>query len=58
MMKHLFSVGQFVRARALGSGIHEVVRVLPLLDDGMRLYVVKSARGVETVARHEDLELA
>jgi len=54
----IFSVGQFVRFRKLTGGIYEVVRVLPLVEDGAALYLLRSTFGAEAVARHHELEKA
>ena len=54
----IFSVGQFVRFRKLTGGIYEVVRVLPLVEDGAALYLLRSTLGAEAVARHHELEKA
>jgi hypothetical protein len=54
----IFSVGQFVRFRKLSGGIYEVVRVLPLIDDGATLYLLRSTQGEEAVARHHEIEKA
>lgn len=57
-MPSIFSVGQFVRFRKPTGGIYEVVRVLPLVDNGVTLYLLRSTQGAEAVARHHEIEKA
>jgi hypothetical protein len=57
LMQHMFSVGQLVRVRKQAGGICEIVRVLPVAD-GSILYVIRSKRGTESIARQHDIERA
>ncbi|MCB5175821.1 MULTISPECIES: hypothetical protein [Microvirga] len=57
-MQSVFSVGQFVRFRKLTGGIYEIVRVLPLVDEGAALYLLRSTQGAEAIARHHEIEKA
>ena len=54
----MFVVGQLVRTRTGAPGVHEVVRLLPTGNGGVRLYVIRSARGAERTARHDELKRA
>ena len=40
-MRSAFVIGQLVRIRETGRGF-EVVRTLPVMEDGMLLYVIRS----------------
>ena len=55
VMQPLFSVGQLVRMRQAAGGICEVVRILPVVDDGMILYVIRSEQGDEVIVRQHEL---
>lgn len=57
VMGSAFVVGQLVRIRETGR-ICEVVRTLPVVEDGMLLYVIRSEHGAELIARHHDLARA
>ena len=54
-MQHVFSVGQFVRAKGRAGGICEIVRILPLLDHGVALYLVRNEQGAEIIVRHHEI---
>ena len=54
----MFAIGQLVRAKTGEPGVNEVVRLLPVSANGARLYVIRNARGVERVARHDELKRA
>jgi hypothetical protein len=54
-MQPLFSVGQLVRMRKAAGGICEVVRILPVVDDGIVLYVIRSEQGAEMIVRQREL---
>lgn len=56
-MQPVFSVGQFVRYRR-GAGVFEVVRILPVVEDGMALYLIRSTHGDEAIARHHEIRKA
>jgi hypothetical protein len=56
-MQHIFSIGQLVRVRKQAGGICEIIRMLPIAD-GSILYVIRSKRGTESIARQHDLERA
>jgi hypothetical protein len=58
LMQSSFSVGQFVRLRKVMGRIYEIIRILPLEDDGTTLYVIRSTHGAEAVARHSEIERA
>jgi hypothetical protein len=57
VMQSAFVVGQLVRVRGTGR-LCEVVRVLPVTEDGMFLYVIKSEQGAERITRHHELARA
>jgi hypothetical protein len=57
-VQHVFSVGQFVRAKGRAGGICEIVRILPLLDHGAALYLVRNEQGAEIIVRHHEIEKA
>ncbi len=56
-MPSAFAVGQLVRVRETGR-ICEVVRTLPVVENGMRLYVIRSEHGAELIAQHHELARA
>jgi len=41
--------------RKAAGGICEVVRILPVVDDGMVLYVIRSEQGTEMIVRQHEL---
>lgn len=53
-MQSAFVVGQLVRVRETGR-LCEVVRVLPVVEDGMLLYVIRSEQGAELIVRQYEL---
>jgi hypothetical protein len=55
VMQPLFSVGQLVRMRRAAGGIYEVVRILPVVDDGIVLYVIRSEQGADMIVRQREL---
>ena len=57
VMQSAFVVGQLVRVRGTGR-LCEVVRVLPVTEDGMLLYVIRSEHGAERITRHHELARA
>ena len=57
VMRSAFVIGQLVRIRETGR-ICEVVRTLPVVEDRMLLYVIRSEYGAELIARHRDLARA
>ena len=57
-MQLSFSIGQLVRIRRPVGGIYEVVRVLAASDNGTILYVIRSRRGTESIARQDEIERA
>lgn len=56
-MRPIYSVGQFVRFRRMTS-MFEVVRILPVVEDGAALYLIRSTHGEEAIARHHELRKA
>jgi hypothetical protein len=54
-MQSVFSIGQLIRIRRMTRRICEVVRVLPVAEDGMLLYVIRSEQGAELIARQYEL---
>jgi hypothetical protein len=54
-MQPLFSVGQLVRMRQAAGRICEVVRILPVVDDGMVVYMIRSEQGAEMIVRQHEL---
>ena len=46
VMQSAFVVGQLVRVKGTGR-LCEVVRVLPVTEDGMLLYVIRSEQGAD-----------
>jgi hypothetical protein len=54
-VQHVFSVGQFVRAKKRAGGICEIVRILPVLDHGVVLYLVRDEQGAEIIVRHHEI---
>ncbi len=52
---HVFSVGQLVRTKERAGGIGEIVRILPVLDHGVALYVVRNEQGAEIIVRHHEI---
>ena len=57
VMQSAFVVGQLVRVRGTGPQC-EVVRVLPVTEDGVLLYVIRSEQGAERITRHHELARA
>jgi hypothetical protein len=57
VMQSAFIVGQLVRVRETGR-ICEVVRILPVVENGMLLYVIRSEQGAELIARQHELARA
>jgi hypothetical protein len=53
-MQSAFVVGQLVRVKGTGR-LCEVVRVLPVTEDGMLLYVIRSEQGAERITQHHEL---
>jgi hypothetical protein len=54
-VQHVFSVGQFVRAKGRAGGICQIIRILPLLDHGVALYLVRNEQGAEIIVRHHEI---
>jgi hypothetical protein len=57
VMRYAFVVGQLVRVSGTGR-LYEVVRVLPVTEDGVLLYVIRSEQGAELITRHHELARA
>ena len=57
VMQSAFAVGQLVRVRGTGR-LCEVVRVLPVTEDGVLLYLIRSEQGAERITRHHELARA
>jgi hypothetical protein len=57
-MQFAYIVGQLVRLRKPDSGIYEIVRVLPVADEGTALYVIRSKRGAESIAKQHEIKRA
>jgi hypothetical protein len=53
-MQPAFVVGQLVRVRPTGR-ICEVMRILPVVEDGMLLSVIRSEQGAELIVRQYEL---
>jgi hypothetical protein len=51
----VFAVGQFVRVKERAGGICEIVRILPVLDHGVALYLVRNEQGAEIIVRHHEI---
>jgi hypothetical protein len=58
LMQSSFSVGQFVRFRKVSGRIYEIIRILPLEDEGTTLYLIRNTQGAEAIARHSEIERA
>ena len=54
----MFAVGQLVRPKTKAPGVYEVVRLLPASADGVSVYLIRSARGAERIAGHDELKRA
>jgi hypothetical protein len=54
VMQSAFLVGQLVRVRGTRR-LCEVVRILPVVEDGMLLYVIRSEQGAELIVRQSEL---
>jgi hypothetical protein len=56
-MRFVYSVGQFVRFRRM-AGVYEIIRILPVMEEGGALYLIRSTQGIETIARHHEIQKA
>jgi len=57
-MQSAFTIGQLVRVRKMGGRLCEVVRILPVTDEGRHLYLVRSEQGAELIVPHHELRRA
>jgi negative regulator of sigma E activity len=57
-MQSEFSVGQLVRVCKMAGRLCEVVRVLPVTEEGRHLYLIRSEQGAELIVRHHELRRA
>jgi hypothetical protein len=57
-MQDALFAGQLVRLRKPDSGIHEIVRVLPVADEGTALYLIRSRRGMESIVKQHEIKRA
>jgi hypothetical protein len=54
-MRSFFSPGEFVRVRRSTSSIYEVVRILPIVDQGGALNVISNKQGAEMIVKQHQL---
>ena len=54
-VQHVFPIGQFVRMKGRTGGLCEVVRILPVLDHGVALYIIRNEQGAEVIVRHHEI---
>jgi hypothetical protein len=57
-MQPVFTVGQLVRVRKTAGRVCEVVRVLPVTEEGRLLYLIRSEQGDELIVSHHELRRA
>jgi hypothetical protein len=56
-MQSGFTVGQLVRVGGTGR-LFEVVRILPVTEEGRLLYLIRSEQGSELIVSHHELRRA
>jgi hypothetical protein len=57
-MQSVFTVGQLVRVRTMAGRLCEVVRILPVTEEGRHLYLIRSEQGAELIVSHHELSRA
>jgi hypothetical protein len=57
-MQSAFTVGQLVRVRKMAGCLCEVVRILPDMEQGRHLYLIRSEQGAELIVTHHELRRA
>jgi negative regulator of sigma E activity len=57
-MKSVFTVGQLVRVTKIAGRLCEVVRILPVTEEGRHLYLIRSEQGAELIVSHHELRRA
>ena len=58
VMPSVFTVGQLVRVRKTAGRVCEVVRILPVTEEGRLLYLIRSEQGAELIVSHHELKRA
>ncbi len=57
-MQSAFTIGQLVRVRKTTGRVCEVVRFLPVMEEGRLLYLIRSEQGAELIVSHHELRRA